>query len=310
MDRRQNSELLSPHNNFFKGMFSKPEVAVSYIQKFLHINIWHDLPLDKLKLANTSYITDELKAYYSDIVWMCPYKDSEISIAFLFEHKSYQPKFPHIQLLRYMLQLWEQDITQNRKLLRPVIPILVYQGHKKWIERPMQDYFPDFPFELKKYLPMFEYELNDLQRIPENDLLSLGSRYLTLALYSMANYKRLLKTIKTIDNICLIINRLENIDENTNFVEQILVYLMKTNDINKSKMKELLEKSKSKTLQQAKTTYEQFIEEGIEIGIEKGLEKGLELAIIKAYNSGQSVEFIAKMFDISLEKVENIVQNQ
>ena len=82
MDRKQVPKTPSPHDQFFKGVFSQPEIAESYIRSFLPKEIWQNLTLDQLKLDNTSYVTSELKAYFSDLVWQCPYHDSEINIAF------------------------------------------------------------------------------------------------------------------------------------------------------------------------------------------------------------------------------------
>lgn len=77
-------------------------------------------------------------------------------------------------------------------------------------------------------------------------------------------------------------------------------------------MKQLLEKTKSKTMQWAKSTYDQIIDDGIKIGMEKGIErgieKGIELAILKAHKSGQTVEFTASMFEISVDKVKRVIE--
>ena len=308
MDRKQVPKTPSPHDQFFKGVFSQPEIAESYIRSFLPKEIWQHLQLDQLKLDVSSYVTSELKAYFSDLVWQCPYRDSEINIAFLFEHKTFQPRYVHLQLLRYMLQLWEQDIREKRKYLRPVIPIIVYQGTKKWKIRPMIECFPELDNTLKKYLPDFEYELNDLHQIPEDDMLKLESKKLTLALYSMANYRSFLNSVDNLDRIFYVFDRFENIEENTNFVNMILVYLMKTNHLKSKDMREILEKSKSKSIHRAKTTYEQFVDEGIKIGKEAGLKEGIELSVLKAYKSGLAVEFIASMFELPVEKVIGVIQ--
>jgi predicted transposase YdaD len=61
------------------------------------------------------------------------------------------------------------------------------------------------------------------------------------------------------------------------------------------------------------STHDPIIDDGIKIGreeeIEKGMEEGLELglAILKAYKSGQTIQSIASMFEISHEKVKSIV---
>ncbi len=216
-----------------------------------------------------------------------------------------------------MVQMWEQQINQKQKQLQAVIPIIVYQGVRKWKVRSMQEYFPGMGAELKKYLPSFDYELNDVNQIPENKLLELDSKSLTMALYSMANYRALVKTLETFDQQLMSIQHFEVSDKNLNFVNMVFVYLMKTNKINPTQMKDLLEKSKSKTMQKVKSTYDQIIDEGIKIGREEGIEKGIEkgreeglelgLAILKAYKSGETIQTIASMFEISPEKVKSIV---
>ena len=114
-------------------------------------------------------------------------------------------------------------------------------------------------------------------------MLKLESKKLTLALYSMANYRSFLNSVDNLDRIFYVFDRFENIEENTNFVNMILVYLMKTNHLKSNDMREILEKSKSKSIHRAKTTYEQFVDEGIKIGKEAGLKEGIELSVLKAY---------------------------
>jgi predicted transposase YdaD len=46
----------------------------------------------------------------------------------------------------------------------------------------------------------------------------------------------------------------------------------------------------------------------MEKGIERGIEKGIELAILKAHKSGQTVEFTASMFEISVDKVKRVIE--
>jgi len=209
----------------------------------------------------------------------------------------------------------QQNLRVKRKYLRPIIPIIVYQGTKKWKIRPMIECFPEMKKPLRRYLPDFEYELNDLHQIPEDDMLKLESKKLTLALYSMANYRSFLTSAENLDRIFFVFDHFENIEENTNFVNMILVYLMKTNHLKSKEMREILEKSKSKSMHRAKTTYEQFVDEGRKIGFKEGLDKGkeagviegIELAILKAYKSGQTVEFIASMFELPVEKIKEVI---
>ena len=93
------NQNFNPHDDFFKIAFSRQEVAEDYITQFLAKGFVEKVDIKSLTLSNTSYVTSELKDYFSDVVWECQYGASKtpIKVAFLFEHKSFIPKFPHLQ---------------------------------------------------------------------------------------------------------------------------------------------------------------------------------------------------------------------
>ena len=85
----------------------------------------------------------------------------------LFEHKSYLPTFPiHLQLLDYLLQIWEDDLKNGRPL-SVIIPIVVYHGEKGWEQKPFSDFFLDLPEDWRVFVPNFHYLLTDLSRMSE-----------------------------------------------------------------------------------------------------------------------------------------------
>ncbi len=98
-----------PHDQFFKATFSDKEVAKAYIRRLLDPKLVGNLELDQLTLQQTSYISKQLKPYFSDIVYTCPYRGSLVNLTFLFEHKSRPVSYPHVQLLRYILVLFKNN---------------------------------------------------------------------------------------------------------------------------------------------------------------------------------------------------------
>jgi predicted transposase/invertase (TIGR01784 family) len=104
------------------------------------------------------------------VVYECELKNGQqISITLLFEHKSYKAKNPHLQLLRYMLGVWEIE-EKNEPHLKPILPIVFYHGQAKWEYRKFEEYFLNnkngnvgFDPDLYKYLPAFEYIFINLQ---------------------------------------------------------------------------------------------------------------------------------------------------
>jgi hypothetical protein len=91
-------------------------------------------------------------------------------LLFLFEHKSYVPKLPiHLQLLDYFLQIWEDDLKNNRPLSF-IVPIVVYHGARKWQTRTFSDYFVGLPKDWEAFIPNFYYWLTDLRKIPSEEI--------------------------------------------------------------------------------------------------------------------------------------------
>lgn len=56
MDSKQIPKTPSPHDQFFKGMFSQAEIAIEYIRNFLPEEIWQDFQIDKLRLDGASSV--------------------------------------------------------------------------------------------------------------------------------------------------------------------------------------------------------------------------------------------------------------
>ena len=76
------------HDKLFKQVFSMAAETESFIKHFLSDEINEVLDTKTLELENTSFINEQLRDYFSDIVWSCRTKDNqEIKISLLLEHK-------------------------------------------------------------------------------------------------------------------------------------------------------------------------------------------------------------------------------
>ncbi len=82
-------EIYNPHDKFFKETFSIRENVVDFLEGIFPEEIVKKLDLSTLSLDNNSYIDEELKEHFSDIVYTCVCKNEKLKIALLFEHKSY-----------------------------------------------------------------------------------------------------------------------------------------------------------------------------------------------------------------------------
>ena len=136
-----------------------------------------------------SHISPKLEEYFSDIIYACKFDGQETLLSLLLEHKSAVPKFPHLQLLRYMLELWEKEASEKENtVLRPIIPIIVYHGKRAWKKKLFYDSFPTLSESLRSFIPAFEYLLTDLRNWSDEGLRVLEAEILKKTLLLFKHY--------------------------------------------------------------------------------------------------------------------------
>ena len=84
----------------------------------------------------------------------------------LLEHKRSPKRFTALQLLRYMVQIWEKVLAQGigTESLLPIMPVVLYQGDTPWpygetfqqlfhLPAPLAPYTPELPMLEEKFMP-------------------------------------------------------------------------------------------------------------------------------------------------------------
>ena len=104
-------KINNPHNNLFKKVMELPTVAAALIMRFFPSKILDELDLSTLQQASTSYMTEELTPYFSDIIYSCMRAGQQTYISILFEHKS-RYELPDLQLLSYTIHGYKKQ--ENR----------------------------------------------------------------------------------------------------------------------------------------------------------------------------------------------------
>ena len=184
------NELNNPHDKFFKRALAIVAIARPMLENFLPKDLLDKLNLDTLEIDPNSYINDELKETFSDIVWACRIKNSnkKRKIAFLFEHKSYKPDYPHFQLIDYQRNSWRIQINEGQMPV-PILPIVFYHGVEKWVVKPFESYFGEVEAEMLQFLPSFNYILINLQDYTEKQIRSINDILLQKTLLGFKFYK-------------------------------------------------------------------------------------------------------------------------
>ncbi|MEM7658818.1 MAG: Rpn family recombination-promoting nuclease/putative transposase [Bacteroidota bacterium] len=288
------------HDHFFKILFSEPNRVRSYLkahlpQKWFNRLAWQDLQLD-----SNSYTDEQLREYLTDVVYQCPLRDSQekINMVFLFEHKSYLPTFPHLQLLRYMLNLWEYQ-AKNSKRLQPIVPMLIYHGTANWRMRPFHEYlaFGTDPW-IRQFVPDFAYHLTSLRRETAEDIEQQYEEVILRKGFLLMKYTFDPELSNYLERIFEAFSSSKPDEQQSQLFRIFIRYLSNSPQ---SQSDQIMEKMKS-------LVEEWGLEEGsaAELWYTQGMEKGVQLSIEKMLLKGFEVEVIAEILEISPELVEEV----
>ncbi len=277
--------LVNSHDRFFKELFSKKEEVSEFIAKTFPKEIVDKIDLQSLELDKTEYVDSKLRTNYSDIVYNSKYgKNTNIKISLLFEHKSYPETFPHLQLLGYMLKIWETQIKQKQSIT-PIIPIIFYHGKQKWVKQTFDTYFDEIDETLQNFIPKFEYQLVDTFEYSDDEIIKLFSNLqLQMGLLILKNIYNEQKIIQEVDKIFGEINQLLQTEQGEQFFEAIVSYLYYATNLETPKMVE-----KMRTI--SPNAGEKFVSTAMRLKME-GIEKEKKRVAYSLLKQGVSDEII------------------
>jgi len=149
------------------------------LQQHLSPDIQRTIDLDSLRLENVSYVDDNLRKHFADLVFSLMLKGEELPSArvyLLFEHKSAPEPLVGMQILRYMALQWKELYDQQLIVgkLPPILPIVIYQGQDNWKPRISFHDLVEMPSDsFKAYIPDFAFAFFsvrglDAQTVQEN----------------------------------------------------------------------------------------------------------------------------------------------
>ena len=229
------------HNNVFIKTFLDPENVRGLLQIALPEQIRNIINFSEIKIDPTSYISDEIKGYFSDVVVKTrvktyEQKESKADIYILVEHKSTAENTVLIQVLKYMYLEWQNDIDK-KKHLRVIIPMIFYHGKEKWkVPRSFVEQFK-VNDSIKEFLLNYKYVLFDTKDWDFMDEANQGLKknvFLLTALVLMKNaFNEDVASVKEIFKFWSEKGFTKDIDKMVFF----LLYISATKDISPEKLK-------------------------------------------------------------------------
>jgi len=170
MDPQKNNQVKinNAHDLFFRESLQDIEIARDLALLTVPLPIQKQIDWKTLEIVNKIWVDENLKEHRSDAIYRAKLLEDDQWVYLLFEHKSTLDKRVQVQLLRYIVEIWEQHEKQKwpGKLLPLVIPIVVCHCNRICIFdnsvkemvaiiKGIEDVVPDFSF-FKLDLWLFE----------------------------------------------------------------------------------------------------------------------------------------------------------
>lgn len=303
--------MQTPHDRFFKEMFSKKEVAEAFIKNYFPQDLLDICNTDELEISKDSFVDKDLKEFFSDIIYRIKLNDHNAFIYCLFEHKSYPDKKVSFQLLKYMTKIWDLSLKQNNFGELPVIlPLLIYHGKKRYnIDKRFNSIVNTQP-NTEKFVPDFEYLFFDFSQY--NDQQIIGSIQLQITLKIL--YSAFIKDNfgQQFEDILKLIKKLRNTETVLEYFTVGLKYMLEIVDydidIMKDKVDTIIPERSETFMSTANKLREEGkldgIKEGVREGKKEGKKEGLIETIISLTTKKLNIDSLSSELEKSLYNAE------
>ncbi len=292
----------------FKIMMKEKASALELMEKFVP-NVYKHLDTTTFELDDTNYVDKDFEEYYSDVVYRTCLSNAEkskrkpVAVALLFEHKktirSYFKLF--LQLLKYMIFIWENDLTNKR---RPsiIVPIVIYQGSKGLRFKDLHSYFKDVPEELLQYIPNVKIHLTNVFDVSDKDLLDLNEKNLLRSLFLAYTFTDKKERIKKL--LLEVFKFMAHDADKFDFFQQMFQYLSKEDILNPDEVNELIAQYLSPQQKQGvMTTYQSWKTEGRQ----EGRQEKARLSVLRGKWNAWTAESLADQAELPISEVNNLL---
>ncbi|CAK6501193.1 ISNCY family transposase ISSen7 (plasmid) [Pantoea sp. Nvir] len=266
----------TPHDATFRQFLTQPDVARDFMQLHLPAELRAICDLTTLKLESGSFVEDDLRQFYSDVLYSLKTSAGDGYIHVLIEHQSTPDKHMAFRLIRYAVAAMQRHLEAGHKKLPLVIPVLFYTGKRspypystRWL-----DAFDDPARAERLYGGAFP--LVDVTVIPDDEIMTHRSMA-ALTLLQKHIHQRDIATLTDRLATLLMANTLSSPQ-----IVALIHYLLQAGE---SADYEAFVRELARRVPQhgdalmtiAQQLEQKGLEKGIQLGEERGIERGIQL---------------------------------
>lgn len=126
----------SRSDSLYRQLFAYPEIVRDLLAGFLPADWARSLDVSMLERVNASYASDRGKQRHQDMVWRARVGGEWVYVYILLEFQARSDRWMALRMQVYVGLLLQDLVAQHRLSRRgklpPVLPIVLYHGHRPW----------------------------------------------------------------------------------------------------------------------------------------------------------------------------------
>jgi len=264
----------TPHDATFRQFLTQPEIARDFMEIHLPAELRTICDLSTLKLESGSFVEDDLRQYFSDVLYSLKTTDgADGYVHVLIEHQSSPDKHMAFRLIRYAVAAMQRHLDAGHKKLPLVIPVLFYTGKRSpypystnWLQE-----FDDPTLAGKLYTG--DFPLVDVTVIPDEEIMGHRSMAALTLLQKHIRQRDLAELTDRLSAI-LLAGYLSSLQ-----VISLIHYIIQAGESANAEafVRELalrVPQHEEELMTIAQQLEQKGIEKGIQLGEQRGIEKG------------------------------------
>ncbi len=249
-----------PHDSFFKKVFGDINNTRDFLKSYLPKELSNKIDFDSMHISSTEKNDNRYKTAHLDMSVECRVDGVDSKIYIILEHKSYQDSMTTMQIMKYCMLIWEDELKANKKQLTPIIPFIFYHGKKaSKLHSNFSDYF-SVSKELKKYLLDFNMTIFDTSKNSNEDIKNnINNMFLLSSLLMMKNI------FNSVEDIKPILRDIVELDDNRKIM--LFEYFVTKKEMSQEKFDDIIIEIKGEEMPSLARVWR---DEGIYIGEQRG----------------------------------------
>ncbi|MBL8890096.1 MAG: Rpn family recombination-promoting nuclease/putative transposase, partial [Planctomycetaceae bacterium] len=229
--------IQSPHDRLLNQTLQQIDAARALLAKHLPADIAKHLQLQTLAHVDTSFIDQNLRRRFADrlfsvqvsdeVVQNLGLKTNSVYIFVLVDHKSTDDPETLIQILGYIVRIWENALASRQPLV-PILPWVIYNGVGPWrSSRSLAEMIP-VPESWRRYVPALELAILDVSRMADDEMVGHPNLQVTLTLLKYGRGKNLEVILRSLFEW---LSEILSPQQARNMLDTIRVYVMSVNPV-------------------------------------------------------------------------------